>query len=334
MNNWKKILGCGLLACVFAFGCACGETEESSDKGSAGDSSSTPAPVQPVGTDVFADPDFDLGFDIYGTGINGATREVQKTVAFQEGATPVWSFAQWYSDHFLDKGEMTLTNSLFALEDEAKSVKLNRNTGAVTLALNGAKEYDGVQGALDVFWPHLLLQQTNQPVKFTDCKTMRATLTFRMDRATDCSSQFGDVPINMQAQFAWFIYVKNVNPESAGLGEFLWFGFNLYDPTKLYAPTVSQQDFAGGTLGNYIYAVGAANWGAGKRVKIGETVSFDVDMFEEVEAALEVAHEAGFMSNTTLEDCAITGMNIGFEVFDVWDMAATIYDMRVYYTEE
>ncbi|MBQ2769510.1 MAG: hypothetical protein IJF44_06020 [Clostridia bacterium] len=333
MRNWKKAIGCGILACLLAFGCACGETDGGDTDSSTGDSS-TPAPQEPVGIDVFADPDFDLGFDIYGTGINGATREVQKTVAFEENKLPVWSFAQWYSEYFLDKGDMILNDSLFALEDEAKSVKVNRNTGAVSLALNGAKEYGGVQGAPDAFWPHLLLQQTNAPVKFADCETMRATLTFRMDRATDCSSQFGEVPINMQAQFAWFIYVKNVNPDSAGFGEFLWFGFNLYDPTKLYAPTVSQQDFAGGTLGNYIYAVGAANWGGGKRVKIGEKVSFDVDMFEEVEKALDVAHQAGFMSNTTLQDCAITGMNIGFEVFDVWDMAATIYDMRVYYTED
>jgi hypothetical protein len=162
---------------------------------------------------------------------------------------------------------------------------------------------------------------------------MRAYLKFRVDRATDCSSQFGDLPIGMQAQFAWFIYVKNVNPESPGKDEFLWFGFNLYDPTKLYTTTISQQDFAGGTLGNYIYAAGVQGWGQpGTRVDIGKTVTLDVDMFKLVKKALNVAHDAGFMQNTEIGDCAITGMNIGFEVFDVWDMQATIFNLGVYYT--
>ena len=57
-----------------------------------------------------------------------------------------------------------------------------------------------------------------------------------------------------------------------------------------------------------------------------------MDLIAAVEKGLAAAHEAGFMTNSELEDCSITGMNIGYEMFDVWDISTTIYDMGVSYT--
>lgn len=331
MKKFNRLL-CAAIAAIMAFAViGCGDKNNEPDEE---ENKNPPVTDEVIGTDVFGDVKYEKGFDIYGTGVNGANREIQKTIAFSEGNSPLWSIAQWYSEYFLDKGEVTLNERTFSVADESKSVELNRATGALTLSLDASKEYDGVQGAIGIYWPHLLIQQTAVPVKFADCESMRARLTFRMNRATDCSSKFGSIPISLQAQFAWFVYVRNVNEASDGFGEFLWFGFNLFDPTKLYAPLVSQQDFAGGNAGNYIYAMGAADCIGSERVKIGETAKLDVDMFAAVKKALGVAHNAGFMSHTELEDCAVTGMNIGFEVFDVWDMSATIYEMRVTYTEK
>ena len=336
MNKRRHGILCGLLAFLMLAVTACGNpsTESSSSQAqSSSSSSSSSEATVPAGTNAFLDPGFAYGFDIYGTGINGATRDLQKTIKFQDNETPIWSLAQWYSQHKLDQGTLTLNDNLFKIEDEAKSVQVNRRTGAMTMALDASKEFTSVQTPGSVFWPHLLLEQTVAPLQFKNCTSMRAYLKFRMDRATDCSSKFGSLPIVMQAQFAWFIYVKNVNMESPGLGEFLWFGFNLYDPTKLYTSTISQQDFAGGTAGNYIYAVGAQSWlQPNTKVEIGKTVVLDVDMVKLVKKALNVAHDAGFMMNTTIEDCAVTGTNIGFEVFDVWDIQATIFNLGVYYT--
>lgn len=336
MKKIGRIL-CLLLAAIFAFaliGCG-GETQTEpggEDGDNTGTNTQTPQGFPPVvGTDIFTDIKYEKGFDIFGTGVNGATRDLQKTIAFRDGETPVWSIAQWFSRHFLDKGEVTQNERTFSVSDESKSIELTRATGALTMSLDASKEFDGVQGAIGTTWPHLLIQQTGVPVKFSDCESMRARLTFRINRATDCSSDFGDIPIAMQAQFAWFIYVKNVNEASDGFGEFLWFGFNLFDPTKIYAPRVAQQDFAGGTAGNYIYAMGAAEAMDNRRVRIGENATLDVDMFASVRKALKAAHEAGFMTHTELDDCAVTGMNIGFEIFDVWDLSATIYEMRVTY---
>ena len=333
MKKWKKGFICGLLAMTMILGSAVGCDNGEGDTSSVSSTSSS-ASYKPTGTNLFSDEDYENGFNIYGTGINGSTRDLQKTITFKANTSPVWSVAQWFSQHHLDQGTVTDNANLFKIQDEAKIFQLNKKTGAITMGLNASKEFTGVQTPASVaaFWPHLLLEQTNAPVKMKDCDTMRAYLKFRIDRATDCSAQFGNVAIQMQAQFAWFIYVKNVNPDSPGYNEFLWFGFNIYNPKALYAPTISQQDYAGGTAGNYIYSIGAAKWNNNKRVKIGDTVELNVDMFTAVQEGLDKAHAAGFMTGTTMEDVAITGMNIGFEVFDVWDMQTTIFDLGVYYT--
>lgn len=322
LSKFYKVLAmclCGLLMIAFV---GCGNTTDE-DEGEEKPSEKTES--------VFVDPNFETGFDIYGTGINGADRELQKSIKFGE-EEPDWKIAQWYSQHFLDKGEVTLNDNLFSISDTSKSVVLDRNTGAITLSMNAGEEFESVQTSVGSFWPHLLLEQNIEPVKFSECETMEAHLSFQINRALDRASDFGEDKANLQAQFAWFVYVQNVNPDSAGLGEFLWFGFNLFDPTKLYAQQVSQQDFAGGNPGNYIYAMGAADCIGTERVKVGQKSEMTVDMFEAVQVGLDAAHAAGFMSNTTLQDCAITGMNIGFEIFDVWDLSVTLYDMGVTYT--
>ena len=334
MKRWQKGLVSSLLSIMVTFGAAgCGFLQ--GNDSSTGSSSADPVVSnKPTGMNVFKDEAYENGFNIYGTGINGATRDLQKSVTFTEGKSPVWSIAQGYSQNHLDKGEIINNANLFKIQDTSKTFQLNKKTGAITMGMNASKEFTSVQTPASVaaFWPHLLLEQSIAPVKMKDCEAMRAYLKFRIDRATDCASLFGDVEIQMQAQFAWFIYVKNVNPDSPGYNEFLWFGFNIYNPKALYAPTVSQQDYAGGTAGNYIYSIGAAKWNNNKRVKIGDTVELNMDMFTAVQEGLDKAHAAGFMMGTTIDDVAITGMNIGFEVFDVWDIQTTIFDMGVYYT--
>lgn len=342
MKTKFKLLAC-LLAALMLLGCAACAEPPGPDPGNGGDGpvaggtedgTGGGTPEKPAGKNVFADEKYENGFTLRGTGADGYTRDVVKTYSFREDTAPVWGLAQWYSRYQLENGKETSDEEQFLISDTSKSVRVDRKTGALTLSLNGAEEFDGVQAPGSVFWPHLLLEQGVTPKRLDECETLRAQLSFTVDRAADRSASFGEIPICMQAQFAWFIYIQNVDPDSGGMGEFLWFGFNLYDPTRLYAPGTSQQDFAGGTLGNYIYTLGASESLGKESVKVGKQVSFDMDLFPAVEKALDKAHKAGFMTHTELENCAVTGMNIGFEVFDVWDISVTIHNMRVAYTDK
>lgn len=320
-----------LLSAALLCACAgCGEKNPTDD----------PSGNDPTVYEVFDDGDFGTGFDIYGTGYDDAgnvvqaERALQKTIKFGKSA-PAWSIAQWYSHYKLDRSEYILNENTFSISDTSKTVAVDRKSGAITLSMNAGKEYDGIQnaGSLGYYWPHLLISPTEtEPVKIADCETMTVYLDFCIDKSEHHAADFGAEKPGLQAQFAWFVYVQNLTEGSAGYGEFLWFGFNLYDPTQLYAPHNEQQDFAGGNAGNYIYTLGATECIGTSRVKVGERTGFSMDLIAAVEKGLAAAHEAGFMTNSELEDCSITGMNIGYEMFDVWDISTTIYDMGVSYT--
>lgn len=323
------LLLCALGIAPFA---GCSSDGEKEDDGS--------KPGEPVVREVFPDPDFETGFQIFGTGydeqgnVSSADRALQKKIKFGK-AEPSWSIAQWYSDYKLEKSDYVLNESTFSISDASKKVELDRTTGALSLSMNAGKEYDRVQNAasLGVYWPHLLVEPVGTvPVKIADCESMNVYIDFCIDQSGNHAADFGAEKPGLQAQFAWFVYVQNVEEGSPGYGEFLWLGFNLYDPTQLYAPHNQQQDFAGGNPGNYIYTFGAAECIGTSRVKVGERTGFDLDLIETVKTGLDAAHEAGFMQNSTVDNCSITGMNIGFEMFDVWEIKATIYDMGVSYT--
>lgn len=55
----------------------------------------------------------------------------------------------------------------------------------------------------------------------------------------------------------------------------------------------------------------------------------EIDILPYISAALEKAAENGFMMNTQLSDCVITGMNLGWEVPGAWDVSATVKNLSL-----
>ena len=66
-----------------------------------------------------------------------------------------------------------------------------------------------------------------------------------------------------------------------------------------------------------------------KRVKTNVNNRFSVDILPQIKIALETAQSKGFMTGTAVEDCSVTGTNIGWEVFDRWDESITIFNMAI-----
>ncbi len=333
-----------LLGFLLAFSFAgCGsDSRGTGTTGENGGGSENPPEPEVKTYEVFPDAKFSTGFDILGTGytddgkIDAAERDKQKSIKFGR-QEPVWHIAQWYSRNKLEKTEPIITETSFALSDSSKSVKLNRETGEITLDFDASKDFSAPQHAatLGSFWPHLLLSPTSvESVKISDCESMEVRIDFTLNKSVSHAKDFGVSSLELNSQFAWFVYVSNLNP-GEGYGEFLWLGFNLYDPKRVYAPHNAMQDNAGGVAGNYIYTFGADETiGKDKIVKVGKRTGFTMDLKVAVKTALDDAHKAGFMMHTTVDNASITGMNIGYEMFDVWELSATIHDMGVRYTKK
>ncbi|MDR1094351.1 MAG: hypothetical protein LBL66_09420 [Clostridiales bacterium] len=270
------------------------------------------------------DPKFENGFNL--RGLNNATDAgVVKVVNFGDAGTiPQWNIAQWWSKHNLKDGAESVTESDYILSDASKTVTLKRKYGAISLGVRGSEEFASFNGVPPPAWPHLLIEQSlKDGMWLKDADEVAASLDFTLTKSENMRG--GNLGFN--AQFAWFIYVADQNPQSAGFGNFLWFGLNIYDSMKVYAPPVARQDTAGGP-GNYIFSVGAESF-LSARVRVGQNNRFSYDILPDIKAALAKARENGFMTGTDWRDCRLTGTNIGWEVFDRWDVDITLFSIGI-----
>ena len=272
---------------------------------------------------ILNDGNFSNGFNL--RGLDSSTDSgTCKVINYGTDSTPQWSMAQWWSKHNLKDGEEIIENDRYSLKDESKSVEVNRKYGTITLGLDGSKEFDTYNVIPPSKWPHLLIEQSISGAQVKDAEKIEAKLDFTLTVNEDLRESNG---VGSQAQFAWFIYIQDTNPESEGYGNFLWFGLNIFDSTKVYAPKTNQQDMAGGP-GNYIYTLGAADIMT-ERVKVNKNIRFTVDILPHIKEALEKAQSDGFMLGTSVSDCSVTGTNIGWEVFDRWNESITIFDIDI-----
>lgn len=311
---WKRLFICAL-AFVLTFPVVgCGEQ---------GEQSSQQQEEKKQTVSLLTDKSFEKGFNLLG--LDSVTDAgIAKTIDYGTQSTPVWNMGQWWSKYNLKDGEEKITQDAYSLKDTSKTIEVNRKYGSLTLGLDGSKEFDSYNTVAPSKWPHLLIEQAIPSTSINEATKLEASLDFTLTVNEDKRDSNG---LGFQAQFAWYIYIMDTNPESSGYGNFLWFGLNIFDSTKVYAAKSMQQDMAGGP-GNYIYALGAADYMT-ERVKTNKNIRFTVDILPHIKSALEKAQSEGFMQGTTLADVSVTGMNIGWEIFDRWDESVTIFDMDI-----
>ena len=261
-------------------------------------------------------------------GLNSATdNKVIKTINYGDSSVrnPKWNVAQWWSKHNLANGVETITDDYYSLVDKSKTLAIDRTTGAITLGVKGSEEFATYNTTEPTEWPHLLIEQNiTGEYWLKNADKMEAVLDFTV---TQSENKRGGTA-GFHAQFAWFIYVKDMNPDSPGFGNFLWFGLNIFNSTQIYTTLYQKQDTAGG-LGDFIYSLGSAQIHPGSRVKVGERKQITVDLEEHIRNALASAQANGFMIGTTFDDCQIIGNNIGWEVFDRYDVSITLHDIGI-----
>ena len=271
-----------------------------------------------LGENVLADPTFRNGFQLLT--VSGG---LAKNLPGRDGGvtTPVWQVAQWWCNHPLQDGTETITDTTYSITDASKEVTVDWSTGVLTMGLKASREME--QGSTTK-WPHLLIEQAIPAVPLKDAESVTATVTFNILENTDM--RVGGQ--GLHAQFSWFIYIQDRNPESEGYNNFLWFGLNLFNSVSIGTGPYAAQDTAGGP-GNFIYSLGSSSL-LDKRLWIGRPTEIKCDILPHIQKALETAQANGFMLGTELEDVSITGMNIGWENFDRWDVRVTIEDMGIY----
>lgn len=313
---WKRLFVCAL-AFVLAFPVVgCGDSGEQSSQKQEEEKKQT--------VSLLTDKNFENGFSVHG--LDSVTDSgIVKTIDYGTGSTPNWGMAQWWSKYNLKDGEENITQDAYSLKDGSKTIEVNRKHGSLTLGIDGSKEFDSYNAVAPSRWPHLLIEQSVPSTFLSDAAKLEASLDFTLTVNEDKRESNG---LGFQAQFAWFIYIVDKNPESPGYGNFLWFGLSIFMPPNEVATSYSSQDTAGG-LGNYIYSLSADTF-MNEMPAAGKTTEISFDIMPYVSEALAAAQEKGFMPGTTLADVAVTGTNIGWEVFDRWNVSITLNEIGLY----
>lgn len=239
----------------------------------------------------------------------------------QDGPPPVWSLAQWSSRFpVTDFTPKLLDDGGLAVATEGKRV-VRSPQGELTLEVFGNAEYGGrARGRRDP-WVHLLLGQRFQcPLDLAHIGEVPFSVEARLLNCRKYDSP--DYSPNVHAtHYQLFVTVQNLNRQSAGYGDFLWFGVAMYDDRWRVPHRFVAGDKGSGKL---IYTPLGDTY-TDQSMQDGEWVTFQGDLLPEIRKALDVAWERGFLKDShDLADYRLGGMNLGWEVPGLFDCAVVM----------
>jgi hypothetical protein len=228
------------------------------------------------------------------------------------------------TDQKIDSGTLVLSNA-------AKSITLQSRGADLVLAANSAVEYGLASRKAGESWVHLLVEQEFGRSPFLNTLS-GAQFHFegRLRRSTSLHRDDYDPGVHA-AQFQVFFTLQKRNRQSAGYGDFLWFGIPIYDNRHAHPPEFKSKDFGG--TGKFIFTPTATNFTRAS-AHGGDWIVIDRDLLPLMRQGLETAWEKGFLSGSkSMADYAIGGMNMGWELPGMFDVALETRDLSLILVE-
>lgn len=281
--------------------------------------------------DLLRDTGFQNGFEINApkAGKHLATGVFQPPTATDK---PAWRLCQWNSQYDLStaKPEM-LNHQTIRMGNQAKSVTISSRNSSndLILALDSRPEYGEKVRTKGQAWPHLLVEQSVQPiVLFKDISQISFTIEARL-LTNACFKLEGYTHHLHTAQFPMTIIVQNCNKQSKGFGDFIWFCVALYDERNPFSDLYAAKDTADPSA-KMIYAPPSKTFSQ-QTLHDGNWATFShtnlCPLFCE---AITLARNRGYLKESPDDgDFAISGVNIGWEVTGINNVAIQIRNLEI-----
>jgi len=231
---------------------------------------------------------------------------------------PGWGVAQWHSRFTLAGAKAeALADGRVRFADAAKGLIFAEDDGVV-LALDAIKEYQGQAPEIGDPWPHLLLSQTrllHHPA-LPELAAVPFSIRYRLLKAEPLRCP-GWNDQRHTAQVVFFVTLQNLNQQSKGYGDFLWFGIALYDfryrsPEAMAAPDVGTKKKEG--TGKFMFVPAFARFST-QSPHDGDWVDIETDLLPMLREALADAWERGYLKDSRDQaDYRLGGMNMGWEI--------------------
>jgi hypothetical protein len=289
------------------------------------------APLPSKRVDLLRDTRFQSGFEINEP---KAGKHVAMGVFQPPAATskPAWRLCQWNSQYDLSTAKPEIIdNQTIRMANAAKSATIScQNTSKdLILALDSRPEYKGKVRTKGQAWPHLLVEQSVQPiVLFKNISRISFTIETRL-LTNECFKLEGYTRNLHTAQFPMTFIVQNRNKQSKGFGDFIWFCVTLYDERKPFTDLYAAKDTADPSA-KMIYTPPSRTF-AQETLHDGTWVTFShtnlCPLFIE---AIDLARKRGYLKESLdMGDFAISSVNIGWEVTGINNVAIQIRNLDI-----
>jgi len=250
-------------------------------------------------------------------------------------AEPIWGLAQWHSRFTLAQAKREqLPGGLVRFTDGGKAVTFfpSNHEADFSLALTGNIEYEGRAPQPGDPWPHLLAERKLliHPT-IAELTAVSMTVRYRLVK-TEVHRPAGFDARRHTAQFVFYITVQNRNRQSAGFGDYFWFGVPMYDtryrlPRAHMAPDIGSDRKP--ATGKFIFNPGGERYTT-QSAHDGDWVTIQKDLLPLVREGLETAWKRGYLQDSRkLDDYRLMAMNTGWEVTGPLDVEMQVAGLRL-----
>lgn len=279
--------------------------------------------------EMFRDPHFQRGFQVQDPK-PGKVVVVGKLAGLEEGE-PAWNLAQWSSKHDLvtATGEKLASGAL-RYANQGKSVVIGlpgTEDADLTLGVRAQAEYGDHARKKGEPWPHLLATQRFElHPALKDLEKLVLSISVRLRESTLGKTEDYDSRIHA-AQFVFYVTAQNLNRQSPGYGDYLYFGVPLYDDRY---PHGTPKPFAApDAAGKFIYTPPASVY-TSETTHSGQWVTITKDLLPLLLEGLNTAWARGFLpASHDLSDYRVGGMNLGWEVPGVLNVQMQLRDLSL-----
>ncbi len=275
-------------------------------------------------TPLFADTEFQGGFNLSAVDSSHKPVEIARILAPNPETPPRWRLCQWGTRFSLESApELTEPDGARTRENSGKAVRVfpeGMKGGGLWFEVKGGEEYGGRLRQYGESWPHLLLEQRLPDIPADKFSAMPFKVEFLVAKC-DATVTEGLDPGLHTAHVNAFFTVHNGNAESPDYNDMIWFGLPLYDarydiPIGHQALDVGQAN----ATNKFICSMDGAKFFK-QPVVVGKWHTLDCDLVPLLREALAASQARGFLADTRFEDLILTTFNLGWEVPGPYDCA-------------
>jgi hypothetical protein len=218
--------------------------------------------------------------------------------------------------------------------DGAKAVTFfpQDNPADISFSLAGRIEYESRAPEPGDPWPHLLAERKllAHPT-VSQLETLSLQIRCRLVKA-EVHRPGGFDSRRHTAQFVFYITVQNRNRQSAGFGDYFWFGVPIYDARdRLPRPhkAVDKGSDRKPATGKFIFNPGGERYTT-QSVHDGDWVAIEEDLLPLIVEGLETAWDKGYLTDSRdIADYRLMSMNTGWEVTGPLDVEMQLAGLRI-----